>query len=157
MIVYRISHPEYAHDLSGYGAWMHGGRWNYKGEWILYTAQYASLAVLELLGHIRGIKEQVPYLITRLDLGESSILTIEDFTYPLPANWCESVNGIYVTRKIGSNWLREGPSAVLKVPSLHSPFESNFLINPKHSHLNIKLEEYRWYLHDYRLIDEPMH
>lgn len=151
MIVYRIAHPEYAQDLSGYGAWMQGGRWNRKGEWMLYAAEHASLAILELLGHIRGVKEHMPYLITRIDLSGSSFLEIEDFTFPLPSNWSESVNGIQVTRQVGSEWLQKKASAVLKVPSVHSPFESNVLINPKHPDLEIRMDECRWYLHDFRL------
>jgi len=151
LIVYRIAHPDYANQLNGYGAWLKGGRWNNQGEWMLYTAQHASLAILELLAHIRGIKAQIPYIITRINLHDSPSISLENFSHPIPSNWSESVNGFRLTRKIGSDWLRNKTSAILEVPSIHSPFEKNYLINPHHEGLKIQLEDKSWYLHDFRL------
>ena len=49
MITYRISNAEFSNDISGTGAKLMGSRWNSKGIPLLYTSQYISLAVLEML------------------------------------------------------------------------------------------------------------
>jgi RES domain-containing protein len=36
-------------------------------------------------------------------------------------------------RAIGDAWVSSGKSAVLRVPSVLVPSESNFLVNPRHS------------------------
>jgi len=37
MIVHRITSSKYIRDLSGYGAWKYGGRWNNPSCFMLYT------------------------------------------------------------------------------------------------------------------------
>ena len=49
MIVYRISNAAYNNDISGTGAKLMGSRWNSKGVPALYTSEFISLAVLEML------------------------------------------------------------------------------------------------------------
>ena len=46
MIVYRFAHPKFAHDLSGTGARLKGGRWNTAGTPVIYTSECISLALL---------------------------------------------------------------------------------------------------------------
>ncbi|HMP94283.1 MAG TPA: RES family NAD+ phosphorylase, partial [Phnomibacter sp.] len=47
MVVYRIAACSYINDLSGEGAYLHGGRWNSPGTRLLYTAENPALAMLE--------------------------------------------------------------------------------------------------------------
>ena len=54
MQLYRLCRQRYA-ELSGFGAKKTGGRWNRKGIAALYTAQNASLAVLEVFGNDNGV------------------------------------------------------------------------------------------------------
>ena len=57
MIVYRFSHPNYAHDLSGTGAKLKGGRWNVIGLPLLYTSESISLSLLEVLANANTLEE----------------------------------------------------------------------------------------------------
>ncbi|PZR56338.1 MAG: hypothetical protein DLM50_08715 [Candidatus Meridianibacter frigidus] len=53
MIIWRISRPDYlANALSGEGAFRFGGRWNYTGVPMIYTASSMSLAILEYRAHV---------------------------------------------------------------------------------------------------------
>jgi RES domain-containing protein len=59
MLVYRIvKNRARVNDLSGTGAFMNGGRWNYEGTYALYTSEYRSLALLETLVHTED--EELP-------------------------------------------------------------------------------------------------
>lgn len=51
MIAYRIARKEYIEDLSGYGAFLYGGRWNAQGVPALYLSSSLTLAMLEILVH----------------------------------------------------------------------------------------------------------
>ncbi len=48
----------------------------------------------------------------------------------LPADWRENQA---VTQKIGTLWLQNTQSALLKIPSVVVPFASNILFNPAHA------------------------
>lgn len=150
MIVFRIGHPKYINDLSGAGAALQGGRWNSQGLKVVYTAETSSLAILELLTHIRGT-EILPYKLIQISLPDSQIKELFEITDPLPNNWTNSENGLLLTRKIGDHWIKNNISVALKVPSIHTPFEANFLINPSHPDFKPEVMEQQWYLYDYRL------
>jgi len=51
--------------------------------------------------------------------------------HKLPPDWQDDpvTSG---TRAIGDKWARSGRSAILEVPSVLIPSESNFLLNPEH-------------------------
>lgn len=151
MKVYRLGNPKYINDLTGKGASVGGGRWNEPGQFVLYTAETAALAILEVLSHISSIKTEVPYQLVEIN-AEGSILDYTEISPELPLNWASAEAGLLVTRSIGNEWLSSGISPILKVPSVHSPVESNFLINPNHPELKIKIEKTHWYLYDKRLI-----
>ena len=149
MKVYRISNPDFIDDFSGYGASLFGGRWNPRGVKMLYTAQTASLAILELLANIKGT--QIPFQLIEININEGDILSIEDLGVGLPSNWSNEKSGLNLTQKIGEGWIKSNKSSVLKVPSVHNPFEHNYLINPFHSNLSLETSKKSWYLYDYRL------
>ena len=46
--VHRITRSKYANDLRGYGAFLPGGRWSNKSQYLFYTASSRALAVMEL-------------------------------------------------------------------------------------------------------------
>ncbi|MDN5201034.1 RES family NAD+ phosphorylase [Fulvivirgaceae bacterium BMA10] len=154
MIVYRIGHPEYVQDLSGHGSSVVGGRWNSVGERIVYTAETSSLAILELLGYLKGIKGQIPYGLIKIDTGKTKILHLNEITGSLPHNWAHGEAGRALTRKIGGEWLQGQQSPILKVPSVHNPIENNYLLNPKHPDLKINVIDEHWYLYDDRLTEK---
>ncbi len=51
-----------------------------------------------------------------------------------------------------SNWIKSKKSAILQVPSVHSPYEYNYLLNPMYPDLHIRVLQKRWYLYDNRFL-----
>ena len=153
MKVYRLTKPEYAHDLSGFGASISGGRWNYPGEFILYTAQTSSLSILEALVHLNGVTIGIRYNLLVIEVDDSGISDLQMMGSQLPNDWAE-IKNIELTRQIGSQWVKGKISPILKVPSVLNPLENNYLINSGHPDLSIEILEKRWYLYDGRLMDK---
>jgi RES domain-containing protein len=112
--------------FSGEGAALGGGRWNSTGVKIFYASATRSLAVLENLVHINP---PVPfkYVCFRMKFDDS---LVEKITR-LPDDW-RSHPPSPSTQKIGDDWVRQGRSAVLAVPSAIIHDELNFLFNPSH-------------------------
>ena len=75
MKVYRLTRSEYSYDLSGFGASISGGRWNYPGEFILYTAQTSSLSILEALVHLNGVTIGIRYNLLVIEVDDSGRVT----------------------------------------------------------------------------------
>lgn len=142
MIVFRLTLPQYANDLSGTVASLFGGRWNQIGTFVLYTAQSSSLSILEHLVHIKGTSNLPKYLLSILDTGDSPVTE-------LPSPNLSSISG---TQKVGSKWITDLQSPILRVPSLINPLEHNFLINPAHPELILRIQSQEWFVYDDRLI-----
>ncbi|MCP4458093.1 MAG: RES family NAD+ phosphorylase [Cytophagales bacterium] len=147
MIVYRIANPDYAHDLSGMGASLFGGRWNQNGLPLLYTAETSSLAILEFLVHVKGVKGNLKYKLLTVDLNSDDIENVNS----LSKKWTEDVK---LTQDIGTKWIKSQSSLGLRVPSVHNPLESNILVNPRHPTFAPKIERSDWYWYDGRLIQK---
>ncbi|MDX2195947.1 MAG: RES family NAD+ phosphorylase [Cytophagales bacterium] len=131
MLVYRLSLDEYAHDLSGLGAEMYGGRWNNKGMPAVYTSEHRSLCVLETLANVIQFGNKKQFCMTEISIPDE--LTIKTYAAQLlPKGW----NGEeyrFVSAGLGTEWLSGMGSAVLKVPSVLIHEEYNYIINPRHS------------------------
>jgi RES domain-containing protein len=130
MEVFRLARESRCRDLSGYGAFLFGGRWNLPGLALLYTAEQRAMALLETLVHLPV--EDLPddmYLMT-LEVPNDitrEILTLGD----LPADW-QRLSMPQPTATIGHAWLQAGRSLALQVPSVVVPQERNLLLNPAH-------------------------
>ena len=107
-------------DLNGEGARLWGGRWNSPGRPLVYLAEHPALAVLEVRAHLDLPLELLPsdYVLVRVRLPEEPPDAV---TEPPSA-----------PAKAGDAWLREGETAVLRVPSALDPFACNLLLNPRH-------------------------
>lgn len=149
--VYRIGHPHYIDRLDGEGAAISGGRWNEKGQRVVYTSQTSSLAILELLGHISDFYDPVPYQLIAIKVSTVSLLHYQELSAKLPDSWKEDRAGKKICLQIGREWLNEKLSAVPQVPSVHNLLEYNFLLNPAHPEFEAKIIEEHWYLYDGRL------
>ena len=54
MLVYRIERKKYLDSLLlGEGAKINGGRWNHPGTAVIYASQSRSLALLEIIVHLK--------------------------------------------------------------------------------------------------------
>jgi len=119
MIVYRM-HRAGSDVFDTTGAFLFSGRWHLKGIRVIYAAEHVSLAALETLIH--SSRMVVPNrAVTAIRIPEE--VSVES------SDWME----IGPSQLFGSDWVRSGRSAVLRVPSKAvNQMESNFLINPLH-------------------------
>ena len=129
MLLYRIAKTRYAQDLSGTGARLFGGRWNPKGQAVLYTSENRALAALAFLVHLEATAPPEDYSLLTISVPDG----LEQIVYSaadLPAGWSDYPYKISV--QIGKKWLKEGKALLLKVPSTIIEQEYNVLLNPLH-------------------------
>jgi RES domain-containing protein len=119
MVIFRMHGVN--HDaFDTYGSFLHAGRWHPLGTRVIYAAEHVSLAALETLIHAGG-RKLPPRSLTRIHIPD--ILAIEE------ARWMEMPD----SQNWGDAWVREGRTAVLRVPSIAvNRLESNFVLNPAH-------------------------
>lgn len=129
MTVWRLVRRERA-GLDGEGARLYGGRWNSPGTAVIYTSGTLSLAVLEYLVHLNP--DKMPAALVSIAGHVPDTLVLDHITVEiLPRNWNE-LTLQPVTQSIGTRWVTTGRSAVLQVPSVVIPHESNYVLNPRH-------------------------
>jgi RES domain-containing protein len=127
---WRIVKAKYdATAFEGRGARRAGGRWNSRGKAIVYTAESAALAALELLVHLGRSRTLPDYVIFSCTFPESLVQRIRP--EELPPDW-RSHPGPGALRRIGDEWFERHRSAVLQVPSAVIDTENNYLLNPEH-------------------------
>ena len=137
--------------FNGEGARFHGGRWNSAGIAMVYTSSSLSLATLEVLVHLED-----PEVFARLfswislEIPEDSVERLDPAM--LPADWLADETSAS-SRAIGDGWQRSQRSAVLAVPSVVTPGEWNYLLNPAHLRFtDIQVGDARHFRPDRRLI-----
>ena len=137
----------YAHDLSGKGAEIAGGRWNSKGVAMLYTGQSIALCVTEIAVHIPlGILPE-DYCLVHLELPEDAFSELKK----LPPDW-NLFPHPDATQKIGDKFIRENKKLALKVPSAAVQGEFNYLLNPRHHAFGeVKIKKVEKFSFDERL------
>ncbi|MBP7335751.1 MAG: RES family NAD+ phosphorylase [Niveispirillum sp.] len=120
---WRICRAPFA-DLSGEGARLYGGRWNQSGLPLVYLAETAALAVLEVRVHLDLPPDLLPddYVLSTVTLAGLTVEHVGD----LPSD----------TAAFGTHWLRSARTPVLSVPSLIVPESRNLLLNPAHPEAN---------------------
>lgn len=127
---WRIVHEKYAHSaFDGEGARLTGGRWNTEGTAMVYTAGALSLALLEIIVHLEFAETLKFFKAIPIRFEESTAQSIDPAD--LPANWTQSPP-LWITQARGNYWIKTNSSAILRVPSVVVPFESNYLLNPRH-------------------------
>ncbi len=124
---YRIVSPQYPpFDGSGTHRW--GSRWISPGQYVVHAAETYALAVLENLVHwqtstlpptLVWVAVDIPIDIEQEELDRGDL--------PRPKG-----NDYSAYREIGDDWYNRGETAVLWVPSMVSPVESNLLFNQQH-------------------------
>ena len=123
---WRIDRPR-RNAFSGEGARRFGGRWNSPGTAVVYLSEHQSLAALEIFVHMQPLVPREKYLACFVEWEASQMEELKK----LPPDWRASPPGA-ATMQIGDEWVREGRSVVLAVPSAIVPAERNFLLNPAH-------------------------
>jgi RES domain-containing protein len=128
MILYRLTREKYINDLSGAGAKAYGGRWNSIGMSMLYLTSSRSLAVLEVLVHLRPLF--IPddyYMITIEAPDDFEAINLKQ----LPPNWKDAPDE-HNLKPLGDRFLSEKKHLLLQVPSSIVNEEFNYLANPLH-------------------------
>jgi RES domain-containing protein len=124
---YRIvSHRYPPFDGTGTHRW--GSRWISPGRWVVHAAETYALAVLENLVHWQT--SALPPTLVCVEVKIPNDLDQEQLDRvdaPVSAQ-----NDYVASRAIGDEWYDRGETAVLWVPSVISPYESNILFNQRH-------------------------
>lgn len=128
MIVYRLATGEYANDISGTGSKIYGGRWNPVGFAALYTSEFISLAILEILVRASKITSPKSYMLITIDIPDEQIYQLQ--LKKLKKEWQSDLK---YTQEIGEDFLTQTQVLCLKAPSAIVPQENNFLLNPEHT------------------------
>ncbi len=129
MIIYRLASGDYIQDLSGTGSKLYGGRWNMVGFHAIYSTENISLAILEILVHIKTYRRPLDYHLLTISVPDS-IKPVTISADKLKKNWKDDLS---YSQFMGSEFLKEQQSLVLKVPSAIVEQENNIILNPKHS------------------------
>lgn len=105
-------------------------RWSARGRFVIYTAGSRALACLENVVHRSGEGLQDLFRVMVIDVPD--YLPVQTIALTdLPDNWTDYQNFV-VCQQRGEEWLRQGQTAVLRVPSVIVPQEWNYLLNPAH-------------------------
>jgi RES domain-containing protein len=112
--------------FSGDGAAKTGGRWNSQGVAVVYASATRSLAALETLVHLTPLV-LFTYRFIRVEFDESLVERLN--LAALPSGWRLKPLS---TRRLGDDWARSSRSALLAVPSVIIPDETNYVLNPAH-------------------------
>jgi RES domain-containing protein len=115
--------------FSGEGARRYGGRWNSQNVRVIYNSEHQSTAALEVFVHNKPFNPNEKYKAFRLEWPDS--FTERFPAEKLPANWRVFPPPVEI-KEIGDRWVQERRSAVLALPSVISPADTNFLLNPEH-------------------------
>jgi RES domain-containing protein len=148
---YRILQNRHTQTaFSGEGAASYPGRWNFRGDRVVYCSSSLSLATLEILVNI-GRPDSLN-LYSWIEISFPSTL-VHKPTH-LPRNWRENPIPISA-RNLGQEWYTNKKSAILQVPSAVVPEEYNYILNPAHEGFSkVKIGDTRQLRWDSRLVLE---
>ena len=146
--------PQYeAHDLSGKGAELSGGRWNRKGTPMVYTSDSRSLACMETVVHLSSgdslplnrflVEVSIPFAVWKSRI---------EFDRADHVGWDAEPPG-KVSMDWGTAWVQGKTTLLARVPSVIVPEEINILINPLHPDVSkIAAVKVRKWTYDQRLV-----
>ena len=127
MEVFRVSSTKYSKELTASGK---AARWNKDGEFVIYTGETRSLAMLENVVH-KSIQTGLDYETMIISITDSEAVFSRKKISDLPSNW-RDISAYSKLQDIGSKWYHSKESLVLQVPSLIVPQEFNYIINASH-------------------------
>ena len=128
MLLYRLGQQLHIAGTAGLGGLYSDGRWHEVGTPILYTSEHLSLAKLEVLANAAPLPRN--YFLLTLEIADhasTQYLEVAD----LPLGW-NALPYRRETAQLAQSWIQAGTHRLLRVPSIHSPNEYNYLLNPLH-------------------------
>lgn len=135
MLGFRIAAARFARSrkaaFSGQGGVVASARWHTAGQPIVYTSQSLSLAALEILVHLKQTDDLQPFRAFVVEIPDDMILVPRSY----PTRWATDYK---VSRAFGDSWLKAAEKVALRVPSVITPGEWNYLLNPVHPNYSLK-------------------
>jgi len=129
--VYRILRAPYARNaLDGEGAYRFGGRWSSRGTRLAYTSRHLSLAMIEYFVHIDPDDPPGDLVVVAADVPDR-VSRVSVALRELPEDWRQSPAPASLAA-LGDAFAAGRKAAILIVPSVLAPSETNWLINPRH-------------------------
>ena len=149
MELFRISLDRFSSKLVASG---YANRWNHAGEYIIYCSSSRSLAALEMIVQGRTLLPRDSYKMMIVFVPDNENLVDQLFIKKLPVDW-RKPDAYRQLQDIGSKWIKEKRSLLLKIPSVVIPQEYNYAINTAHPDFkkNVKLVRLEDYFGDERL------
>lgn len=128
MIVYHLDKWKYREVWPPEGT-LHGeGRWNKKGQWIIYTSPAISLAKLEILANEGALP--IKRICMSIEIDKSVPLYDMPLKF-LPEDWFKKPYPASLSSLLKQHLLDAG-RLLIRVPSAQSHSEFNYLINVRH-------------------------
>ena len=129
MRVFRIAAARFARSrkaaFSGQGGMGASACWHSVGHPIVYTAESLSLAALEILVHLKRTDDLQPFRAFIVEIPDDLIVLPRAY----PVRWRTDYR---VSRRFGDAWLQAADKPALRVPSVITSGEFNYLLNPLH-------------------------
>jgi len=131
MEIYRICLTKYAGELVASG---NPGRWNLRGQFVIYAAGSRALACLENVVHRSGEGLNSLFQVLRIEVPDE--LAVEEITLAeLPPDW-QLPSAYARCQPLGAAWYGRQQAAVLRVPSSIIAHEHNYVLNTRHPDFN---------------------
>lgn len=112
--------------FDGEGARLYGGRWNSQGVPIVYTSESLALCCLEIFVHLPSYHLLQDYVYMRVSFDSELVVDAR-----LVKGWGSSPVS-KISQSIGGQWVSDGVSPILRVPSAIIPDGVNYLLNVNH-------------------------
>ena len=131
-LVWRLVRPAFARDLDGEGSRITGGRWNRRGNAVIYTASHLSLSVLETYVHLPPeLREELPEM-QAVSIGIPEDARATKISAERFARLMASPDPYSACQAAGDEWFARGLDLALEVPSVIVPEEINIVLNALH-------------------------
>ena len=154
VVLWRIAAdtPAYeAHDLSGKGAELSGGRWNRRGTPVVYVSTSRALACLETVVHLTQTPLPLNRYLVEIVVPHAAWGWAAAFDAARAIGWDAEPAG-KVSLDWGTAWAKGASTLLARVPSVVVEEEFNVLINPMHPDLSlVRVRKVRRWLYDGRL------
>jgi RES domain-containing protein len=143
--------PTYeAHDLSGKGAELSGGRWNRKGTALVYASVSRALACLETVVHLTQTPLPLNRYLVEIKVPQAVWDEAVEFDASQAMGW-DAEPAAKVSLNWGTAWAKGSSTLLARVPSVVVEEEFNVLLNPQHPDLSlVRATKVRRWLYDGR-------
>lgn len=153
VVLWRIAAdtPAYeAHDLSGKGTELSGGRWNRKGTPVVYASVSRALACLETVVHLTQTPLPLNRYLVEIKVPQAAWDVAAHFDTRQAIGW-DAEPAAKVSLDWGTAWAKGASGLLARVPSVVVEEEFNVLINPRHPDLSlVRAKKVRRWLYDGR-------